>query len=649
MKLADISIKWKLAVPIILLVASGIVATVIVSGIKTKIIVVEEVKSSTLRGYRDTVLNALTTMMLSGNFKEQEKPFLEQMHHITDLRVIRSEALDKDYGKSEPADYASDSIEKEVIEKGVDRVVLEGNYLRGVYPYTAKSNFAGRNCLTCHNVSEGTTLGAISIRVPLDESFSRIKALQFLYAALGSIGILVIAGLVLGIVRVTLGPLTTLIEKVKKVGEGYIETSLHIEGNDEIAHMSQNIDSVVQYFSQMLNAIIVAASKIGPSVEELRTRAEATSAGANNQATQSHQIATAAEQMSQTIVDISKSASEGSTSASEAMEIAESGKQITDTAVETINEVYSSTVELSKTVEKLNSRALEIGDIVTVIKDIADQTNLLALNAAIEAARAGEQGRGFAVVADEVRKLAERTIKATVEISAKINAVQSESAHTAKSMAESSKGVKKATGHIQNLNNVLHTIVESVQTASDQITHIASAIEEQSAASLEVTTNIEMSSSISKNMEDMSDEVLHEISRLIAIADDLRSATEKVKTKDSEMIMLELAKSDHRNFAGKIYSCLKGRSKLNPSELPDHHTCRFGKWYYAEGKNICGMLPSFKAIEQPHAKIHSLATEAVAAYNAGDKEKAETIYGGIEETSKELSSLLDRVKGESGK
>ncbi len=646
MNLKNVSVRWKLLVPIILFVAAGITLTVVVSGYKTKSIVVEEVKKSTLNGYRDTVLNAFTTMMMTGNFKESKEPFLEQMHNIVDIKAIRSEVIDKDYGKGNTKDYASDSIEKEVIEKGIERVVLDGEYIRGVYPYIAKSNFMGKNCLNCHAVREGTVLGAVSIKVPVAESFGRIKSLQYFYIALGLTGLVMMTGLVLVIIRITLAPLTTLIENVKKVGEGYIETSLFIEGKDEIAKMSQNVDGVIRYFSKMLNSIIIASSGIAPTVDALRKRAEATSRGAKNQAGQAHQIAAAAEEMTQTISDIARSAADASSSSSEAMDIAESGKEITDASVETINKVNSSTTELAGMVNKLNNRVGEIGDIITVIKDIADQTNLLALNAAIEAARAGDQGRGFAVVADEVRKLAEKTIKATIEISERIGAVQSESVQTAKSMAESAKGVTKATGHVRNLNNVLQTIVESVQTVRDQITQIATAVEEQSSASEEVAQNVEKTSSISKDTEKLADEVISEVNKLVSISDELRTATEKVRTKDMSATMLDVAKSDHRIFLGKISSCLKGSLSLDPSQLPDHHNCRFGKWYDTDGHAACGMLPSFKSINSSHAKIHSLAKEAVATYNAGDKAKAERIYRDMEGLSEEIASMLDDIKSE---
>jgi methyl-accepting chemotaxis protein len=304
-----------------------------------------------------------------------------------------------------------------------------------------------------------------------------------------------------------------------------------LDTRDELGDLSGSIEHTCESLTVMIGRILKATGEVTNAVDILRTRSDKTAEGARNQSGQAAQIAAAAEEMSQTITDIARSASAASETSEEAMEIAESGKQVTDITVETITSVNNSTKELAVMVEKLNGRAAEIGDIVTVIKDIADQTNLLALNAAIEAARAGEQGRGFAVVADEVRKLAERTIKATAEITGKIGAVQSESVQTSKSMGAASKEVTKAAGHIKNLSNTLNIIVETVQKVRDQITQIATAVDEQSAASEEVANNIEKTSSISKDMEKMAADVMDEVNGLVRVAEELKSSTSGFKIK----------------------------------------------------------------------------------------------------------------------
>jgi len=530
MKIRDISIKWKLVGPILFFITVGVAITTIVTAYKTEAIVLHEVERSTLTGYRDTILNTLTTMMLSNNIKETKAPFLAQMKAIVDIRVIRSEHIDKDFGKGGAEEYASNALEREVIETGRERVIVEGDSIRGIYPYVAKENFMGKNCLSCHSVKEGTVLGAISINVPLKDTFGRIKEMQYLYGILGLCGIIAMTILVLGLVHLTLSPIKDLIVKVRRVGEGYTDTSLYREGKDEIAQMSQNVDLVVKHFSQMLNTIIQASAKIMPAVDNVRGHAETTLDGAKKQAEDAHVIATAAEEMNQTIADIAKNAGDSAENSKAAMELAESGKQITTMTVDTINELNGSTMALSKTVDNLKKRATEIGNIVTVIKGIADQTNLLALNAAIEAARAGEQGRGFAVVADEVRKLAERTIQATAEISTEVGAIQLESSHTAASMEASAKGVTKAAGHIQNLNSVLATIVESVTKVKDQINQIATAVDEQSATAAEIAKNIESTASISRDMEKKANNVNGEVQHLSDIAAELGRATADIKT-----------------------------------------------------------------------------------------------------------------------
>src|SRR5208337_341839 len=317
-------------------------------------------------------------------------------------------------------------------------------------------------------------------------------------------------------------PLSEISRKVEDLSNGDLTVQIKYASKDEAGSLAQSMNLMVSSIRQIVGSIIESSADVIRSVGSLKAGSERTLEGTNSQSLQAAQIATAAEEMSQTIGDIARKSSIASESSKEAMDTAAKGKDVADGAVETVHRVYASTVELSSMVDKLNRRALEIGEIVTVIKDIADQTNLLALNAAIEAARAGEQGRGFSVVADEVRRLAERTIKATVEITDKIQKVQTESQQTSRSMEEASTEVTKAQDYIRQVGDSLTHIVDSVKKVEDQITQIATAVDEQASVAGEVTSNIEKTSRISQDMEKMAHEAMDEVNRLHGVAESLK-------------------------------------------------------------------------------------------------------------------------------
>lgn len=269
-----------------------------------------------------------------------------------------------------------------------------------------------------------------------------------------------------------------------------------------------------------------AAALIAETSEEIAAQVAQAAAGAKVQTDRVGETATAMAQLRETILDVSRNAADASSQAELARAKAQDGAAIVRESVQAIGAVHSLAGKLKDDVSALGQQASAIGQIIEVISDIADQTNLLALNAAIEAARAGEAGRGFAVVADEVRKLAEKTMNATTEVSSAIASIQQRVEGNIRGMDQAVEAVDTATNLANRSGQALEEIVPLVDTTSDQVRSIATAAEEQSATCEEIGRNVDNVNDISLRTAGDMDRTADSIARLANFAHRLRGLAE---------------------------------------------------------------------------------------------------------------------------
>ena len=283
-------------------------------------------------------------------------------------------------------------------------------------------------------------------------------------------------------------------------------------------------------------AMLVAADKleqvgsvVSSASTELSAQIEQSDRGAAESAQRLSEAATAMNEMNATVQEVAKNAGSASAASAETREKAEAGAQVVEKAVRSIDQVHQMSLELKDDMTQLNEHAQDITRIMGVISDIADQTNLLALNAAIEAARAGEAGRGFAVVADEVRKLAEKTMASTNDVGNAIKAIQESTAKSMTGVDNAVERIGEATELASRSGQALEEIVATVEVTADQVNAIATASEEQSAASEEINQSIVQVNDMSRQTAEAMAEAAKAVSDLAAQAQGLTNLIQELK------------------------------------------------------------------------------------------------------------------------
>ena len=353
-------------------------------------------------------------------------------------------------------------------------------------------------------------------------------------ARLAIIVIMVVATGIASVVTLwIISSITKPLDEAVKTADRIADRDLTVEvsgiNKTETGRLMAAMGNMVLNLRDIVSQTSTISASIASSSTQLHVTSEKIASGAEQVACQTQTVATASAEMSATSNDIAQNCHAAARSSQQASSAAESGAQVVAQTVEVMNRIAERVNATSRTVESLGARSDQIGAIVGTIEDIADQTNLLALNAAIEAARAGEQGRGFAVVADEVRALAERTTKATREISEMIKAIQSETKGAVSAMEEGVREVQQGTEEAARSGSALQEILNQINTVSLQVNQIATAAEEQTATISEITGNINQISEIVQLSAQGSQDSSQAAAQLASFSDDLSTLVTQFK------------------------------------------------------------------------------------------------------------------------
>jgi methyl-accepting chemotaxis protein len=452
-----------------------------------------------VKGMNAFYFDSLNTLMLADVMEEREvlrEKMLEQPG-VVEVRVNRSEAINAKFGPGLPSEKAVDELDRRGL---AGESVLEVSEVDGhrtvtvVEPYLLTEDTRGTNCLECHRkVESGTVGGAIRVTYSLAEADELVAAGFWkqvgIMAGLFLVGLLALS---LWMNRVVIAPVNTMVDRFRDIatGDGDLTRTLDEKSGDELAELAHWFNHFVDKLRHMVVDISGYTGELTHAAESMGGIAQQTSGAARQQQDETSQVATAMNQMTAAVQDISRNATLAADAARDANDEATQGREVMHQTSSAIGALANEVEQAGGVIQQLAKQSDDISVVLDVIRGIAEQTNLLALNAAIEAARAGEQGRGFAVVADEVRTLAERTQKSTEEIRSMIAGLQDGAGNA---VAVMSRGQEQATLSVSQASAAetsLNAVTDLIGNITDMCTQIAAAAEEQDKVSCEVNTNV---------------------------------------------------------------------------------------------------------------------------------------------------------------
>jgi PAS domain S-box-containing protein len=448
------------------------------------------------------IIDSANLLMVTGQFSDPNNRRLVMKKIMSSggaksVQFVRTQQVVEQYGEGLPEEHLQDDVQRQVIN-GKQPVAIfsdgEQGYpsLRLVTPYLASHNFHGTDCLSCHAVPDGSVNGVSDIVIELKADYERIHRVELITLA-GQIGLQLFLFVFIGYCTkkfITM-PAYQVKKEFRNIMEGNLDGELDISTYDDMGMLMCEIQTMQSYLRTMMDEVVNEIGKIHRRVVDMDGRVSGVADNAVSEQIQIQQIAATMKQFRESVAEVASMAADSLGDARVMQQVVEENNLNMELSITASSKVACTVQTSSSTIRDLGASIQKIGSIANAIKEIAEQTNLLALNAAIEAARAGEQGRGFAVVADEVRKLAERTATSTKDIALTIAEINNTSEAAVISMHGAVGEVEIGISLIRKNGEGLKEIMKAAINVANRIDNIALASREQTESGRSVAQSLE--------------------------------------------------------------------------------------------------------------------------------------------------------------